>query len=162
MLRAALILVRIPLATLLATLTLAPVASAFEYSGQRLATDARIEVEVYIAVSFWRDRGLTSCAGGIQAFYAPSLLDADGVEALGRGADCQIWLRDSYVKMLRNRHESRAMRRSDAEDECFIVVHETGHALGLEHTHDGGVMDPVRHIVPWECRKWARDRYARR
>lgn len=158
MLRAALILTAAVF--LVAALVRPSMASAdMSFSGQRPATDARIEVEVYIAVSFWRDRDVTSCAGGLRAFYAPSLLAGDGVEALGRGADCQIWLRDSYVRMLRQRNESRAMRRSDAEDECFAVTHEVGHALGLEHTHNGGVMDPDRHTVPWECRKWARDRF---
>jgi hypothetical protein len=141
----------------LALLILAVGASAANaappYPGQVPVTDARSLAAIQVAVGYWRARGLTTCPNGIQAYMADSLMDVDG-DARGRGGDCQAWLSGPQLQALYT--DPRITdRRYPAEYECHDWTHEIGHALGLPHTYDKGVMDPSVTAFPAECVAWA-------
>jgi hypothetical protein len=128
-------------------LALPTTAGAATYKHQRPITGARAKV-VQIAAKFWDDRGVHGCVPKL--LKAPSLLDSDGVNASGRGDEtaCTIWVKSSIV---------RRARRDPVMlvGLCSVVVHETGHARGLEHTPDG-IMAAVPQVDPFACEQLAR------
>lgn len=131
-------------------------AASYGYPGQRLTQDGQTLDEVALAVDYWKAHDVTGCPQGITTYDADDLLDGDQVHAAGRGMDCTIWLNAPYLAGLRSRL-NRSEWRDDLLQECGIVMHEVGHALGLPHREDGGVMSVPIRTVPWECRVWARE-----
>jgi hypothetical protein len=144
------------------------------YVGERAATDALLTQEVQLAVAFWADRGVVGCGQGIAMSWADSLAGPDVLWVAGRGGDCHIWLNVTHVRRSlripparhRRMHGELVVvgaadgdRRDGAIAECRIVVHEVGHALGLQHTPTG-VMSaaPDMDGTPWACRKFVRAR----
>lgn len=137
-----------PLLVLIAlTLVLPTTAGASTYKHQKPINGVRAHV-VQIAAKFWDDRGVHGCVPKL--LKAPNLLDSDGVQAAGRGSatDCTIWVKSSIVRGAR-RDATMLVAL------CTVVVHETGHTRGLEHTPDG-IMAAVPLVDPFACVQWAR------
>jgi hypothetical protein len=141
------------------------------YPGERPA-DALVGEELGVALLFWQHVGLTGCPSGIHVYFADSLDDPRDpfpydVGAAERAKDCQVWLLWPYLA-----GRSRVSPYVGLWDEvaglsaeCTLVVHGTGHALGLAmprwdgtrwiDTHpDHGVMAHFPE-VPRVCQRWA-------
>jgi hypothetical protein len=146
-------------ATLVVALVAPVPAGAHPYPGEYPA-DERVRAAVAVAIGFWGERNVTSCPFGISAMVAPSLLDVDG-DAAARGGGCRIWVRQDNLAAFRQ-PGTRRWRVYGATDECALIVHEVGHALGLEHTPDGVMAAGGPQAVPWACREWARRLVPRR
>jgi hypothetical protein len=134
------------------TLTAAP---AEAYPGEGPAT-ARTRELTDLGVKFWRDRNVTGCPAGIVVLEADDLSDSDasGGGVAGRGGDCRLWIRRSLMRPAPKNVDGAPTR----VEVCAIVVHEVGHALGLQHTPTG-VMRAVAgwpDSIPWDCRQWVR------
>jgi predicted Zn-dependent protease len=130
-----------------------PTHAAMNYPGQRSADDPTTRWMAVIAIDHFRALGVTACPNGVETFYADSL-GPSGL-SLGVGGGCQAALRTSYVTMNRDRDRSRSLRRTGIEMECRAWMHEIGHALGLDHTIERGVMNSSP-MTPAECKHWAR------
>lgn len=88
------------------------------------------------ALHYWRMNGIAGCPNGltIAPIETPPNFDAEGY-----GGDCDVQIVEEHVEWImgyrhpiandRRRHEQRWSIRYV----CRIIVHETGHALGLTH-----------------------------
>lgn len=149
---------RKPLTIALAALSVAicPASASgygFGYPGERPDTSPIRAQLRDLAVTYWAARGITGCPAGIAVDAADDLGDpSPGTHVEGRGADCRIVLAPT--------HDLHRMRAGSSwwypvvTQQCRLVVHEVGHALGLEHTTHG-VMAPSTTYVPQECRAFA-------
>lgn len=149
-----------------ALVTAAAVAAALAYhpAGDRPAPtgDRLLWAEAGAAVAHWNRTGhdvQASCPHGI-ALRVATTLDGDGATWVdGRGEGCRAWL--AAWMLHTDRQELREGRfdwpsdRDTISDECAEVTHELGHAIGLAHTHNGGVMDPDTVTPTAECRRLA-------
>jgi hypothetical protein len=143
--------VRLLLLLLALVLAVPAAAAADPYPGQAPVTDPMSLQAIQVATHFWRVRGLTGCPDRVQAYMADSLVDGDGVDAAGRGGDCQAWLaREPLLELFATDDPLTALAT-----ECEWWTHEVGHALGLPHS-SGGVMDPLAPVMPFDCVAWAR------
>jgi hypothetical protein len=146
---------------LLCLLVLAPSAAASTYDGQTEAP-AFVQGLALKADRFWHARDVPSCASTRPVLTAPSLEDADGVQAQARGASfdredgCTVWLLQSEVSVVADPGLYGAEARL-----CALVFHEAGHTGGLGHS-ERGLMSPDAETVPFECRTWARRWQARK
>lgn len=161
------------IAALTGALIAVPASADVRYAGQRTNTDATMLAMRDAAARYWDNHGVTGC---IPAFdVADTLAGTDNPSAVGRAwghetGECRIAVESSHAGMLLARahrpwHGWRygarlRLRRGALADLCALVVHETGHARGLEHTI-GGVMDR-RPVVPVACRVLSRRLIPRR
>lgn len=111
------------------------------YPGERVLNDQRIQTVMQTAQSYWEARGVTACPAGITVLVADDLRSAwEGDVAIGltigRGSDCRVWLLAGAVKSWRRVTRPSGMVLA-AWDECMVVTHEVGHALGLFHEPSG-------------------------
>lgn len=113
----------------------------------RPSADAQLAAETQLAVDFWRARNVTACPTGITTLLA----DFPGLQNDG-GLDCAIYF-DAWT--IAKRRVDGRLYQVDNEGECTLVVHEVGHAMGLDHTATG-VMAPVAE-APWECKVFVRE-----
>ena len=125
-------------------LAFASAASAQEgsgpYPGERAATDPVMLSEVALGISYWSERGVSGCPDGIVTLTAPDLGATDGIGVL---AGCKLWIRDGMISD-RDRRATEAWR-------CMLILHEVGHALGLEHSPGDPVMDADTLVSQPEC-----------
>jgi hypothetical protein len=118
-----------PLALALSLAAATPAAASdwdgASFAGQRPLSAPALE---RIAVDFWAQRNIRVCDPTIMR--APRLLASDGVQASGRAwaPSCTVWVQDLWAT---------SAHRDVREELCTLVVHETGHLAGLEHTDSG-------------------------
>jgi hypothetical protein len=135
-----------PLALALSLAAATPAAASdwdgASFAGQRPLSAPALE---RIAVDFWAQRNIRVCDPTIMR--APRLLASDGVQASGRAwaPSCTVWVQDLWAT---------SAHRDVREELCTLVVHETGHLAGLEHT-DSGLMAESPDATPWACKRWA-------
>jgi hypothetical protein len=113
------------------------------FPGERAATDPVMLSEVALGVSYWAERGVSSCPDGIVTLTAPDLGTTDGLGVL---AGCKLWIRDGMISGTTDRD-----RRATEEWRCMLILHEVGHALGLEHSPGDPVMDADTLVPQPEC-----------
>lgn len=129
------------------------------YPGQRLVQDPTLRTILNAADSFWTQRNVNGVSP--QLLVANSLAGPDAPGGgLGRGAAGDtptIFLDGRYVGGRLNalRTGSDRARANAVKDLYSLLVHEDGHARGLNHTPTG-VMDPVTEVVPGDWASVAR------
>lgn len=145
--------------SLAATTSTAAAQSPAIFAGERAASPTVIGLTKQ-AIGFWAARNVTGHSA-IDVRQAPALRYDDGLEVRGAAIPGTVWIADWLVGAT-----DRAMVTIDSlRTLCATVTHETGHALGLDHTLTG-VMASVSGTVPvawvpWFCRVWARRRIER-
>lgn len=116
--------------------------AAVAYPGQRPAAAIVQELGDEVGVPFLAARHVVGCPDGITYVQAPSLRSSDG-DAWARGGDCEVWVSDALVG---------AILESDSFDPIAragqAIVHEVGHALGLQHTRSGLMAGPLADGTP--------------
>lgn len=146
------------LALLLSVLALvvAEPAAASTYPNERPAPEF-VQALARQADAFWKARGVPACAATRTVLTAPSLMDADGVDAAGRGAPndgradgCQMWVARWLV-----RDAAGSLYTDGSAILCAVIFHEAGHTGLLGHSATG-LMTPELSTVPFECKVWAR------
>lgn len=127
--------------------------AAYSYPGQT-PLPPMLDRVVGAADAFWiRHDGRDACPQGIAEWQAPSLMDSDAVDANGRGADCQVWIKGWLVHLAFNPRTWR----NDLTTTCADIFHEDGHARGhVAHTARG-IMSIAPGVRPprW-CVTWGR------
>jgi hypothetical protein len=116
----------------LANLALVPSAWAGVYlnDGERLLDDPLTRHSLHAAESWW-DGAYPDCdEDGVAVIAADLGPHRNGAAARSNRGECRIWLNTRV--------------RQSAEAWCNTIAHEYGHLLGHKHTHDGGLMDPLR------------------
>jgi hypothetical protein len=108
-----------------------------------VSADQLLADEVQIGLRFWRDRGQMACPDGITAWLGDLPGDANG------GLHCGIFMDESEIAATRGRLARHDVYAPDIITECTVVVHEVGHALGLEHAATG-IMAAIPES-PWIC-----------
>jgi len=149
-----------------AIVTAAAISAALAYhpAGDRPAPhgDRLLWAEAGAAIAHWNRSGddvRRACPDGI-ALRVATTLDGDGATWVdGRGEGCRAWLASWMLRS--DRQQLREGRfdwpsdRATIADECAEVTHELGHAIGLAHTSNGGVMDAAVVAPTAECRRLA-------
>lgn len=145
---------RLVLVALLLTLIASPANADIQVGDLqniRPSGDHLLTTETTSAITFWRARGVTACPDGIQILIA----EFPGLQIDG-GNDCSTYYDSYFIGSTRNLMRSEIYSfEATALSECAIVYHETGHAMGLDHTPKGVMAETPE--PPWECRVFARD-----
>jgi hypothetical protein len=113
------------------------------FPGERAATDPVMLSEVALGISYWSKRGVSGCPDGIVTLSAPDLGATDGLGVL---AGCKLWIRDGMIS-----GTTAGDRRATEAWRCMLILHEVGHALGLEHSPGDPVMDADTLVSQPEC-----------
>lgn len=108
-----------------------------------------LEETRHIADQFWQARGVLPCPTARETFTVesgPLLLDSVEVDAWAAPCEPIVINRGFLEENVRDLYGLRLT--------CSLVVHEVGHARGLEHST--GVMAADIPVVPFPCKRWAR------
>lgn len=109
------------------------------------------------AATHWAAVGRTAPCRSQMYLYTETGPLARDVAARGDVGGCGIYWNRSWLRgTLRDAYDPwRALQRQGLEDLCQTAAHERGHNLGLQHTDNGGLMDPDAGATIPECRSWA-------
>jgi hypothetical protein len=131
--------VRTTLLTITLALTLAGTAQAqtVTFTPNDRATHSQVITRMgEAALHYWRMNGITGCPDGLA--IAPMETPDDLFPS--RGGGCGVLIVEEHVEWVMDYRRSvvndtrRREQRWSIREVCRLVVHETGHALGLEHT----------------------------
>lgn len=135
-----------------------------------VGADAQLSAELHVARQFWAARGVTGCPQGISV-YASHLMDGTDAAGWSEVGSCVAVVNAGFVGQLRSWSTRGALNSwAYRADECMLVTHEVGHALGLGHARSG-VMAPSEPAdlgagqgsqIPWDCTTWAKEAHAAR
>jgi hypothetical protein len=103
-----------------------------------------------VAYDFWTRRHVTPPA---RATLVVQLADID-VAGMADFPGNHIWINARWFREVTRSRRDLTHRRELQRGLCHVVVHELGHASGVNDTTTAGsMMNGATQLAPWECRK---------